>query len=119
MLHFSGILVRPRLLGIAGNMTASGMAQPLVPESSPAVAPSFWFVYLAFCFPAFAGFLFGFDIGGASGAVDSLANLYNTTHGTELSTLETSVLTSASLFGATCGSVLVFWIGEPLGRRRE
>ena len=74
-----------------------------------------WFVYLAFCFPALAGFLFGYDIGGASGAVTSINHQFNST----LSAYETSLLTSASLIGATGGSVAAIWLGEPLGRRRE
>jgi MFS family permease len=66
-----------------------------------------------------AGFLFGYDIGGASGAVASLDALSNSTTGAPLDTLLTSVFTSASLMGATAGSVIVFFIGQPLGRRRE
>ena len=70
-------------------------------------------VFLTFIFPALAGFNFGFDIGAASGAVRSLTEL------TPLGTLGTSLLTSASLFGALAGSIVVFWAGDPLGRRRE
>jgi len=73
------------------------------------------FVYLAFLFPAMAGFLFGYDIGSTSGAVRSLRLLV----GFEAKGMWTSATTSASLMGATLGSVLAFWVGEPLGRRRE
>mmetsp|Transcript_34769 Transcript_34769/g.66777 ORF Transcript_34769/g.66777 Transcript_34769/m.66777 type:complete len:496 (-) Transcript_34769:332-1819(-) len=72
-----------------------------------------WFVYLAFFFPALAGFLFGYDIGAASGAVNSVNELVG------LSSIMKSLLTSSSLIGATVGSIAVFWLGEPLGRRRE
>jgi len=78
-----------------------------------------WFVYVAFLFPALAGFLFGYDIGGASGAVRSLDVKSNATSGIPLHDIENALYTSASLMGATLGSILVFWIGEPLGRRRE
>jgi len=91
----------------------------LQPAAEKSELRALWFVYVAFLFPAFAGFLFGYDIGGASGAVASLNAVSNSTSGAELSKLETSVFTSASLMGATAGSVLVFWIGQPLGRRRE
>ena len=87
--------------------------------SQPSQRNSLWFVYLAFLFPALAGFLFGYDIGTASGAVASLSALSNATNATQLTTLEVSIFTSASLFGATLGSILAFWIGQPLGRRRE
>eukprot|EP00966_Prymnesium_polylepis_P076195 1766090-Prymnesium_polylepis.1 len=72
-----------------------------------------WFVYLAFIFPACAGFLFGYDIGGASGAVNSLKSFI------DVDDVLSSTITSASLMGATLGSMLVFVVGEPLGRRRE
>ena len=72
-----------------------------------------WFVYVAFIFPACAGLLFGYDIGAASGAIGGLQKLAN------LSGVMNSVLTAASLMGATLGSVMVFYVGEPLGRRRE
>jgi len=71
------------------------------------------FVYIAFFFPACAGFLFGYDIGAASGAVESIKSLVS------VSTVMNSLLTSSSLIGATVGSIIVFWAGEPLGRRRE
>jgi len=75
--------------------------------------PSRMLVYIAFIFPALAGFLFGYDIGAASGAVDAISDY------TEVTSLMKSLLTSSSLIGATIGSVAVFWAGEPLGRRRE
>lgn len=132
------------------------------PLDEPLIAPgrrSHLFVYVAFIFPAFAGFLFGYDIGGTSGAVHSLSILAKQTAGVTLSTLEVALYTSASrnvrryrsldscgavpscphpltcprrrlasrlsnftthtVTGALGGSILVFWIGEPLGRRRE
>ena len=90
------------------------------PLEGPLIRPqrSDLLVYVAFIFPALAGFLFGYDIGGTSGAVQSLDQLAKT-RGAPLGDLENALYTSASLIGATVGSVLVFWIGEPLGRRRE
>lgn len=74
-------------------------------------------VYVAFLFPAFAGFLFGYDIGATSGAVGSLAASLPV----DSDTLQfyTSLLTSASLIGAFAGTFVVFVAGPPLGRRRE
>ena len=77
--------------------------------------PSLGTVYTAFLFAALAGFLFGYDIGSTSGAVRSLRTLV----GFEEKGLQASCITSASLMGATFGSIVVFWAGEPLGRRRE
>jgi len=72
-----------------------------------------WFVYLAFLFPAFAGFMFGYDIGAASSCINSLKSFM------DVDDLLSSLLTSASLIGATVGSCVVYVVGEPLGRRRE
>ena len=55
-----------------------------------------WFVYVAFLFPALAGFLFGYDIGGASGAVRSLDVKSNATSGIPLNDVENALYTSHS-----------------------
>ena len=89
-------------------------SRPLIPATalpkSGKTKVKLWFVYLAFCFPALAGFNFGYDIGAASGAVGSIGKLVT------LSTAERSMLISASLIGATAGSIAALWLGEPLGR---
>ena len=41
-------------------------------RKTSSAAASHFAVYVAFLFPALAGFLFGFDIGATSGAVESL-----------------------------------------------
>lgn len=99
----------------APRIDTSSRTEPLVPISSGIKSEkgSYLFVYVAFLFPAFAGLLFGFDIGGASSAITSM------THVTGIDDSMKSVITAASLMGATLGSVMVFWVGEPLGRRRE
>ena len=63
-----------------------------------------WFVYLAFLFPACAGFMFGYDIGACSGAKSSLKSFM------DVSDLLDATITAASLIGATLGSVLVFYV---------
>ena len=49
-----------------------------------------WFVYLAFIFPACAGFLFGYDIGAASSCINSLKAIM------QIDDLRSATLTSAS-----------------------
>jgi len=72
-------------------------------------------VYLIFLAPAFAGFQYGYDIGSVSGSIASLDN----TLGETMTAFQTSALTSASIIGATVASIIAFYVGEPLGRRRE
>jgi len=74
-------------------------------------------VYVAFLFPAFAGFLFGYDIGATSGAVSNLGSMLHGAAGFDAG--QQSLLTSSSLIGAFAGTFIVFFAGEPLGRRRE
>ena len=88
-------------------------------------------VYVAFVFPALAGLMYGYDIGAASPSVVSFGTRYPTTTDimsnsnadnitvSALGAVQTSMLTSASLFGAVPTSLSIFWIGEPMGRRRE
>ena len=72
---------------------------------------------MAFLFPAFAGFLFGYDIGATSGAVSNLGSMLHGAAGFDAG--QQSLLTSSSLIGAFAGTFIVFFAGEPLGRRRE
>lgn len=61
-----------------------------------------WFIWLAFTFPAFAGFLFGYDIGAASSCIISMKTFL------PIDEILSATLTSSSLMGATLGSMLVF-----------
>ena len=75
-------------------------------------------VFVAFLFPALAGFLFGFDIGAMSGAVHHLS----ASPGAERlrnSPFFTGLLTSSSLGGAVLGTIACSYVGGFLGRRRE
>jgi len=74
-----------------------------------------WNLFITFLTPAFAGFLYGYSIGAISGSVDSWA------FGRDppLKTFDISVLTSASIAGATVASTFAFYIGDVIGRRRE
>ena len=73
-------------------------------------------VLVAFLFPAFAGFNFGFDIGSTSGAVTSLRAL---SPALDASPLLQGLMTSGSLFGSVIGVAISFCIGDPFGRRGE
>lgn len=75
---------------------------------------------LPFFFPAVGGALFGYDIGATSGALISLTaadlsgtNWYN------LTSIETGLVVSGSLYGALIGSILAFKLSDILGRRKE
>ena len=65
--------------------------------------------------PYFAGFLYGYSIGAVSGSVSSV----NSAIAKELTTVQSSALTSASILGATIASILTFYVGETLGSRKE
>lgn len=69
------------------------------PLSTPAL------VYIAFLFPALAGFLFGYDIGSTSGALEAL-RLEPTAASLKNDVLD-GIAHSASLFGAVFGTLLV------------
>lgn len=75
-------------------------------------------IYISYLAPAFASFLYGYDIGATSGAVAS-CGLFAATLGGHMSTLMTSVITSASVLGALIASMIAFYVGDPLGRRRQ
>ncbi|KAH7281223.1 hypothetical protein KP509_36G036200 [Ceratopteris richardii] len=75
---------------------------------------------LPFLFPAIGGFLYGYDIGATSGASLSLES--SSTSGTDwynLSSVQTGLVESGSLYGALIGSILAFTVADYLGRRRE
>jgi sugar porter (SP) family MFS transporter len=77
-------------------------------------------VALPFLFPAFGGLLFGYDIGATSGAAVSIVS--PELSGTDwygLTSLQTGLVVSGSLYGALLGSILAFNIADILGRRRE
>lgn len=77
-------------------------------------------VALPFLFPALAGSLFGYDIGATSGATVSITSAeLSGTDWYELTSLETGLVVSGSLYGALLGSLLAFNIADRLGRRRE
>ena len=80
--------------------------------------PSPPLVLVAFLFPAFAGFNFGFDIGSTSGAIQRLRGVPDASVLDGSSFLQ-GLLTSGSLFGTVLGTCLSFVVAGPLGRRGE
>ena len=73
-----------------------------------------------FFFPAVGGLLFGYDIGATSGAVVSIVSpKLSGTDWYSLSSIQTGLVASGSLYGALLGSVLAFNIADFLGRRKE
>uniref|UniRef100_I1QWB3 Major facilitator superfamily (MFS) profile domain-containing protein n=1 Tax=Oryza glaberrima TaxID=4538 RepID=I1QWB3_ORYGL len=75
---------------------------------------------LPFLFPALGGLLYGYDIGATSGATISLkSSTFSGTTWYNLSSLQTGLAVSGSLYGALIGSILAFNIADFLGRRRE
>ena len=94
--------------------------QGLELSSAPTRNENWFRVVLAFLFPALGGLLFGYDIGATSGALVSLTNA--STGGVpwyDLSTLQSGLVVSSSLFGALISSVAAFFVGDILGRRKE
>ena len=77
-------------------------------------------VALPFLFPAIGGLLFGYDIGATSGAAVSIVSPeLSGTDWYDLTSLQTGLVVSGSLYGALLGSILAFNIADVLGRRRE
>jgi len=93
------------------------------PETAEAIAESeidLKATALAFTFPAIGGALFGYDIGATSGAVASMtSNVLSGTDWYNLSSLESGLFVSGSLFGALVASALALVYGDKLGRKRE
>eukprot|EP01018_Ginkgo_biloba_P034383 Gb_38531 [translate_table: standard] len=106
--------------GNAGGSDIEGIKQPLIgPKESPELFTWSSLIF-PFLFPALGGVLFGYDIGATSGASVSLksAELSGTTW-YNLSSIETGLVVSGSLYGALCGSIIAFNVADFLGRRRE
>ncbi|CAL4915804.1 unnamed protein product [Urochloa decumbens] len=75
---------------------------------------------LPFLFPALGGLLYGYDIGATSGATISLkSSTFSGTTWYNLSSVQTGLVVSGSLYGALIGSVLAYTIADFLGRRKE
>ncbi|XP_051198671.1 D-xylose-proton symporter-like 2 isoform X1 [Lolium perenne] len=75
---------------------------------------------LPFFFPALGGLLYGYDIGATSGATISLkSSAFSGTSWYNLSSVQTGLVVSGSLYGALIGSATAFTIADFLGRRRE
>ncbi|AQK66254.1 D-xylose-proton symporter-like 1 [Zea mays] len=73
-----------------------------------------------FLFPALGGLLYGYDIGATSGATISLkSSTFSGTTWYNLSSVQTGLVVSGSLYGALIGSVLAYTIADFLGRRKE
>ena len=89
--------------------------QGVAPAASLCSAPLVW---VAFVFPALAGFNFGFDIGSTSGAIQQLRTVPSA-EALNSSPVMQGLLTSGSLFGALLGTLLSFVLAGPMGRRGE
>ncbi|TMW98094.1 hypothetical protein EJD97_004497 [Solanum chilense] len=94
--------------------------EPLLEGEHHAENYSILSAVLPFLFPAFGGLLYGYDIGATSSATISIESAtlsgiswYN------LSSVQTGLITSGSLYGALIGSAVAFQIADWLGRRRE
>ncbi|RCV43587.1 hypothetical protein SETIT_9G306000v2 [Setaria italica] len=75
---------------------------------------------LPFLFPALGGLLYGYDIGATSGATISLkSSKFSGTTWYNLSSVQTGLVVSGSLYGALIGSILAYTIADFLGRRKE
>ncbi|KAK4351078.1 hypothetical protein RND71_030391 [Anisodus tanguticus] len=73
-----------------------------------------------FLFPAFGGLLYGYDIGATSSATISIESAtFSGISWYDLSSVQTGLITSGSLYGALIGSAVAFRIADWLGRRRE
>ncbi|KAL6906305.1 hypothetical protein ACP4OV_003906 [Aristida adscensionis] len=93
--------------------------RPLL-HRAPAECYSVSAAILPFLFPALGGLLYGYDIGATSGATISLkSSTFSGTTWYNLSSVQTGLVVSGSLYGALIGSVLAFTIADILGRRKE
>ncbi|KAJ6854201.1 D-xylose-proton symporter-like 2 [Iris pallida] len=94
--------------------------EPLIGRDVKCESYSVTAAILPFLFPALGGLLYGYDIGATSGATISLKS--STLSGTtwyNLTSVETGLVVSGSLYGALIGSCLAFTVADVLGRRRE
>lgn len=103
--------------------TEDQLQQPLVEDNTAndENQPFDWNAVLwPFFFPALGGLLFGYDIGATSGAAISLVSKdFSGTDWYTLSSLQTGLVVSGSLYGALLGSILAFNVADVLGRRKE
>lgn len=75
---------------------------------------------LLFLFPALGGVLFGYDIGAASGALQTLTSPdYSGVPWYALSPLQSGLFVSLSLLGALSASSAILVSKDRLGRREE
>eukprot|EP00877_Chromochloris_zofingiensis_P011610 jgi/Chrzof1/6702/Cz19g06060.t1 len=75
---------------------------------------------LCFLFPAVGGLLFGYDIGATSGVLISLTSeKLSGTDWYSLTSFQSGLVVSMSLFGALAGSLAAFAAGNRIGRRTE
>ncbi|XP_002992213.2 D-xylose-proton symporter-like 2 [Selaginella moellendorffii] len=99
------------------------MEQPLVDGDAPPdrFKETNWrAVILPFLFPALGGLLFGYDIGATSGASISLTSPeLSGTDWYQLTSIQTGLVVSGSLYGALLGSILAYNVADRLGRRKE
>lgn len=119
----SGMLKKPAI-DVEKNIEdgdGGAVREPLLQPQGHGDANYSWTsVALPFLFPAMGGMLYGYDIGATSGAAVSIVS--PTLSGTDwynLTSLETGLVVSGSLYGALLGSILAFNIADVLGRRRE
>uniref|UniRef100_A0A0C9RV08 TSA: Wollemia nobilis Ref_Wollemi_Transcript_11794_2254 transcribed RNA sequence n=1 Tax=Wollemia nobilis TaxID=56998 RepID=A0A0C9RV08_9CONI len=115
--------LRPRKMQVKAKSAGSdieGSGQPLLGSEETKEIFTWSSLILPFVFPALGGLLFGYDIGATSGAAVSLqsAELSGTTW-YNLTSIETGLVVSGSLYGALCGSIIAFNVADFLGRRRE
>lgn len=103
-----------------GDVEREGEAREALLEERQDESYTWAAVALPFLFPAVAGSLFGYDIGATSGATVSITSAeLSGTDWYKLTSLETGLVVSGSLYGALAGSILAFNIADRLGRRRE
>lgn len=97
------------------------LQQPLVTKDDEENQSFEWNAVLwPFFFPALGGLLFGYDIGSTSGAAVSIvSSQFSGTDWYNLTSLQTGLVVSGSLYGALLGSILAFNVADFLGRRKE
>lgn len=124
----AGMMRRPSI--DAENATTD--SAPLLPQRRPSSDPEpppqqrdddriDWLATgLCFIFPAIGGLLFGYDIGATSGVLVSLTSeKLSGTDWYSLTSFQSGLVVSMSLFGALIGSLVTLAAGNQLGRRTE